>query len=167
MKIKYRFPVVFWGDDGSTRAQFQPCEIIPDVSLVTSCMVCVVHKNKILLAKPPRGWGLPGGRMEPGESPEDCARREVYEEASIDLGRLRLIGAWHIKKIFPSKYNDRYPEQAYQLLYLADIKQVKDFAPSHESLAREFVGFDEVRDYHHDFDNFAEIMKYIKDCAYE
>ena len=58
MKIDDSFPTVFWGKDKSTKAQFCPCEEIFDSSLVTSCMVCAVHENKILLAKPPRGWGF-------------------------------------------------------------------------------------------------------------
>ena len=46
--------------------------------------------------------------MELGETPEDCARREVYEETSVELNSLKLIGAWHIEKLFHSKYNGRY-----------------------------------------------------------
>ena len=164
MKIDNSFPAVFWGKDKSTKAQFCPCEDIFDSSLVTSCMVCAVHENKILLAKPPRGWGLPGGRIELGETPEDCARREVYEETSVELNSLKLIGAWHIEKLFHSEYNGRYPDRAYQLLFLADVKRIDDFVASHESSAREFVEFDKVQDYHHDFANFAEIMRYIRKC---
>ena len=167
MKIDKEFPIVFWGKDRSTKAQFYPCKNIPDSSLVTSCMVCVVYENKILLAKPPRGWGLPGGRLELGETPEDCARREVHEETSVEVNTLRLIGAWRIEKLFHSKHNDRYPDRAYQQLFLADVKHIGDLVASHESSAREFVEFDRVQDYHHDFDNFAEIMKYIRGCIYE
>lgn len=39
-------------------------------------------------------WGLPGGAMEPGETLEETARREVREEAGIEMGRLTLFGVF-------------------------------------------------------------------------
>ena len=43
----------------------------------------------------PRGrWGLPGGLMELGESTEETARREVFEETGLRLGPLTLLGVY-------------------------------------------------------------------------
>lgn len=38
-----------------------------------------------------QNWTLPGGRAEQGESPSDCARREVFEETSLSLDALMPI----------------------------------------------------------------------------
>ncbi len=37
-------------------------------------------------------WEVPAGTLEPGESPEACARRELQEEAGYRAGRLAPLG---------------------------------------------------------------------------
>lgn len=40
-------------------------------------------------------WEIPAGRLEPGEDPAACARRELQEEAGVVAGRLdRLTTIW-------------------------------------------------------------------------
>ena len=54
-------------------------------------------------------WGLPGGRIEVGESAEAAARREVSEELSIELGELLDCGDYRYKgarhKVFGTRYD--------------------------------------------------------------
>ncbi len=51
--------------------------------------------GRVLLVKPTYkdGWDIPGGYVEPGESPHAAARREVIEELGVALpvGRLLII----------------------------------------------------------------------------
>lgn len=57
---------------------------------------CIVFKGERVLlvkrGKPPRlgQWSLPGGAQHLGEPAEEAARRELREEAAIEVGRLVL-----------------------------------------------------------------------------
>lgn len=61
-------------------------------------VLCVVVRNgEILLVRRaiPEGrlmWQFPGGTVEPGETLEDAAKREVSEETGLSVGELRLLG---------------------------------------------------------------------------
>src|SRR5690606_32955256 len=57
-------------------------------------------QNRLLLARnhrfPPDRYSVIAGFVEPGESLEDCARREVQEEVGIQIQNIRYFGsqAW-------------------------------------------------------------------------
>lgn len=36
-------------------------------------------------------WEVPAGRLDPGEAPEDCARRELLEETGATAGRIERL----------------------------------------------------------------------------
>ncbi|MGH6792743.1 MAG: NUDIX domain-containing protein [Methyloceanibacter sp.] len=46
-------------------------------------------------------YALPGGFVEIGETVETACRREVREEAGIDIGELRLVGVYSDPKRDP------------------------------------------------------------------
>jgi 8-oxo-dGTP diphosphatase len=46
----------------------------------------------VAVASTCRGYFLPGGGQEPGESPEEAAVREAYEECGLRIRILRCLG---------------------------------------------------------------------------
>lgn len=47
----------------------------------------------LVRARPhPHHWVLPKGHIDPGETPEACARREIQEEAGVDATLEILLG---------------------------------------------------------------------------
>lgn len=63
----------------------------------TGCGVIIENgKGEILLQKRRDNgcWSLIGGAMEIGEKFTEAARREVYEEAGIEIGELELFGIY-------------------------------------------------------------------------
>ena len=50
----------------------------------------------------PDCWGLPGGHMEPGELPEDAARRELAEETGVHFGG--RLWHWRDQPVFHAEY---------------------------------------------------------------
>jgi ADP-ribose pyrophosphatase YjhB (NUDIX family) len=57
----------------------------------------IVRDNQILLIRHREHesgrsyWILPGGGIEPGESEEDCVRREIKEETNLDVRIVSLL----------------------------------------------------------------------------
>jgi 8-oxo-dGTP diphosphatase len=40
----------------------------------------------------PNKWEFPGGKVEPGETPENCLKREMQEEFNIDVSVGKYLG---------------------------------------------------------------------------
>ncbi|MGD6992107.1 NUDIX domain-containing protein [Sutcliffiella horikoshii] len=53
-------------------------------------------ENRVLMQKRSDNgqWGFPGGFMDLGESVQDTARREVYEETGLKLEEFELFGIY-------------------------------------------------------------------------
>lgn len=61
--------------------------------IVSAATVVVNDRNELLLIKgPKRGWEMPGGQVEEGESLRDAAIRETKEESGIDIEVTKFCG---------------------------------------------------------------------------
>jgi 8-oxo-dGTP pyrophosphatase MutT (NUDIX family) len=65
------------------------------IILPGSVVIILNEQNEVLLQKRLDGyWGLPGGLMDLGESFEEVAIREVYEEAGLVVENLKLLNVF-------------------------------------------------------------------------
>lgn len=63
---------------------------------VTVAAAIIVHDGRILATQRgygdfKDGWEFPGGKIEPGETPEQALVREIREELELDIEPFRLV----------------------------------------------------------------------------
>jgi ADP-ribose pyrophosphatase YjhB (NUDIX family) len=106
-------------------------------------------------------WGLLGGRVEPGESIETAAIREVEEESGLKVAVKRLIGVYSEPTdrivIYPDNFDERHlvdviveaviiggnisiSEESLELKFfrLSELPDNKDFVPPARQPLRDF-----------------------------
>ncbi|WML46629.1 NUDIX hydrolase [Neobacillus sp. PS3-34] len=63
--------------------------------IVSAATIVLNEQKEILLIKgPQRGWEMPGGQVEEGESLKDAAIRETKEESGIEIEVIKFCGIY-------------------------------------------------------------------------
>ncbi len=99
----------------------------PGYKRITVTAAIIEREGTILIARRRRGdrqagkWEFPGGKIEEGETPEVCLRRELQEEFGIDV----VVGG------FVGRSSHRYPHGevdllAYRVTHLSGDFQLHD-----------------------------------------
>lgn len=73
---------------------------LPPKHFVSAATIVLNDKEEVLLIKgPQRGWEMPGGVVELGESLKEGAIRETKEESGIDVEIIKFCGIFqNVKK---------------------------------------------------------------------
>ena len=133
MKEYEEFQVETGGQD--VLSTWFPSHDVPKGKRHGSAGICVTDNGEVvLITQDGRSWGFPGGRPESSESWEGTMRREVREEACVEVTDAKLLG-------FSRGECIRGPEKGLVLVrsfWLAKV-QLQKWVPEPETLARKFV----------------------------
>lgn len=98
-------------------------------------------------------WTFPKGHVDPGETDEEAARREIFEEAGLtDLELLDDLGSYERPRIMPDGTDA--PDEIKEIhMFLFAAQPGAALAPSHEMQDARWVSFREI----------ADAIAYLKD----
>ena len=111
--------------------------------LVAACAL-VDTDGRVLLAQRPEAkqlaglWEFPGGKVEPGETPEQCIIRELHEEIGIET---------EIPCLAPLTFASHSYDDFHLLMPLFVCRRFRGIAQPREGQALKWVRPREMRDY--------------------
>lgn len=122
------------------RLSYVLTQALPPTENVTTGFGLIFRQEALLLIEN-RKWGmsLPGGHVEPPETPAEAMRREVREESSVHVGTHRMFAYEEIRILtdpIPASY--KYPVPSYQCFFVGIAASVDRFLPNDEASAAGF-----------------------------
>lgn len=136
------FPTAAWRDDEATFTAN-----LADPTLSFAALVFAFYGDKLVLAEiPGRGWCIPSGRIESGESAEDAARREAFEEAGVTLGRIVSLGHFVLTDKATGKIR-------HAPTFIADVQGLEEVPPESESTGRLLVNLEDIAGLYYSWDD--------------
>ena len=124
---------------------------IPKIELISAVFILAFEESKILAIKNDRGWEIPGGHVEEGETLEESLIREVKEEAGATFSYPKLLA------IVESDDQEKYKDKV-MLIYTTKNFKLGEFTPSEDAFDREVIEVEEFLKRNKGDIDFTEII---------
>lgn len=141
-----RFPS---GTFGRQRLQFFPAPFKAPLRTFAALVFAWKDDRVVICDIEDRGWCIPSGRVEPGETSYQAAHREAQEEAGVELDRLQYIGCYQISERREVRWAD---------CYAAKVQSVGEISMKEESLGMKLVTIDELPAVYHLWNPLTEAV---------
>lgn len=125
--------------------------MLPKRELISAAFLIALDGTKILAIENDRGWDIPGGHVEEGETPEEALAREVQEEAGATFSNARLFAM--IESDDEGQYKDKV-----MYMYLADDFTLGTFTPGEDAFGRNVIEVKEFFERYRGTSVLAEII---------
>ncbi len=110
--------------------------VFPKKELLSAVFLVALDGLRILAIQNERGWEIPGGHIEAGETHEEALVREVAEEAGATFSDAKLLA------IIESSNQDIYKDKV-MLIYATKNFKLGEFTPSEDAFEREVIEIEE------------------------
>lgn len=158
------FQFDFW-EHTQSKIEFIPTNAIPQDIPLTAVKGLLIKDNKILLTKVKRGWDIPSGHIEEGETPEQALIREVMEETGATVNSFALLGYMRLTKVQENEINKKYPSLSAIPVYISkEFITPEKFDAQFEAEESELVPQSDILKYHHGWTPmWDDILEYAKE----
>ncbi|MEP6756837.1 MAG: NUDIX domain-containing protein [Chthonomonadales bacterium] len=141
------FPVVRWGDNLAT---FFSHEAPEDSKYYAVVVFTWTDKGWLVANIPNRGWCVPSGRIEAGETPIETAHREAFEEVGATLKQLKPVGHY--------RFMSDIGAETLMPTFVSLVEKVEPIPQGSESLGIRYLKPDELRENYWRWDELLESM---------
>lgn len=151
------FPTVRWKNETATFIAADAEENRDQSVPAPAALVFPFYGDRVVLADiVSRGWCIPSGHIEAGETPEEAVRREATEEAGITLGSIAYLG-WFVLVHMETGVLRHAPA------FIAAVRTLGGDVLANESRGGQLVNAEDIADLYFAWD---DLLAAVFDYAY-